>query len=49
MAWTVFCWETLNSIIHMERTLLPTMYLNIFEDQIHSFMTTVFYNGRDLS
>lgn len=44
MAWTVFCWETLNSIIHMERNLLP-----IFEDQIHSFMTTVFYNGRDLS
>lgn len=41
----MFCWGILGHRIHMNVTLTCTTCLDIAEDQIHPFLSTVFLNG----
>lgn len=49
MVWTILCWETLDHIIHMEYNWSHPDCLNINGEQIHPFLTRVFYDGKLMS
>ncbi len=42
MVWGIFSWHTLYQLVPIEPCLNATVYLSIFADHVHPFMTTVY-------